>query len=88
MNIFSINVWKYFLISSNGFQTATFERNFVYLQHTVGLRGHALLWSGLCVGYGKVYNKCTMTWLFKSKMKKQVFIIYSNSVIVCEYNLN
>ena len=32
----------------------------VYHQHTVGVRGHALLWSGLCVRYGKVYNKCTM----------------------------
>ena len=32
----------------------------VYHQHTVGVRGHALLWSGLCVGYGKIYNKCTM----------------------------
>ena len=32
----------------------------VYHQHTVGVRGHALLWSGLCVRYGKVYYKCTM----------------------------
>ena len=32
----------------------------VYHQHTVGVRGHALLWSGLCVRCGKVYNKCTM----------------------------
>ena len=33
----------------------------VYHQHTVGVRGHALLFSGLCVKYGKVYNKCTMS---------------------------
>ena len=32
----------------------------VYQQHTVSVRGHVLLWSGLCVRYGKVYNKCTM----------------------------
>ena len=61
VNIFFINLWKYFLISSNGFRLKEIS---VYLQHTVGVRGHALLWSGLCVRYGKVYNKCTMAHIF------------------------
>ena len=39
-----------------------------YHQHTVGVRGHALLWSGLCVRYGKVYNKCTMSVTIKTKV--------------------
>ena len=40
----------------------------VYYQHTVGTRDHALLWSGQCVRYGKVYNKCKwkLTWLYGS----------------------
>ena len=47
----------------------------VYHQHTVGVRGHALLWSGLCVRYGKVYNKCTMLrlfhWFYNKKRTKR-----------------
>ena len=60
MNIFFINVWKYCLISSNVFKRRRLKEISVYLQHTVGVRGYTLLWSSLCVGYGKVYNKCTM----------------------------
>ena len=41
----------------------------VYHQHTVGVRGHALLWSSLCVRYGKVYNKCTMFLFFVHNLK-------------------
>ena len=43
------------------FKWRRLEEISVYHQHTVGVRGHALLWSGLCVRYGKVFNKCTMS---------------------------
>ena len=60
INIFFITVWKYFLISSNSCKRQRLKETSVYHQHTVGVRGHALLWSGLCVKYGDVYNKYTM----------------------------
>ena len=69
MNIFFINVWKYFLILQTVFKWQRLKEISVYHQHTVGMRGHALLWSGMCVGYGKVYNKCTMSvlkWLYNT----------------------
>ena len=49
-----------------------FKEITVYHQHTVGVRDHALLCSGLCVKYGKVYNKCTMPQLKTSIWNNEI----------------
>ena len=47
------------------------------------MRGHAVLWSALCVRYGKVYNKCTMI-VVKEADKGSVVVIHDREKYVQE----
>ena len=60
MNIFSSMCESTFWFLQTVFKRQRLKEISVYHLHTVGVRGHALLWSGLCLGFGQVYNKCTM----------------------------
>ena len=85
MNIFFINVCK----STVWFLQTFFKRRrlkeiSVYLQHTVGVRGHTLLWSSLCVGYGKVYNKCMLLSLSIS-YRISTHTVYTSRFLLTSY---